>query len=139
MDFIAEHAKQDDNKPVYVARPVSPVVKVHRQRMDIRKGKVNQDSLKIEIRNFFWQLASNRCLALKNASKRSLGCYCLLEARNWLEDEDIDALIEYLFEFGLMERKQQRGLLAEWMKYAMAVSVRVYKTRKNEGVPSSRY
>ena len=123
---MAEHSDHDTGN-VVPSRPKAPhpITRVHQERKAIKKGKGNIADLKLGIRNFFWNVASRRCVDTKNPA-RVVKCFCWLEARNWLEDEDIDNLVDYLFDFSLKERKDQRILLAEWMKYGLAMKQRAY-------------
>jgi hypothetical protein len=134
-----------DNGPNNPAVTPCPLTQLHRDRKNIKKGQdtISTQDTKIQISNFFWSLAS-RCFNTKHKD-RAIKCKCLIKTRHWLVDEDVDALVDYLYEFALKESKEQKAILAEWMKYGQAWKQKLYNmpqynTRKVfllPGVPNS--
>ena len=122
---MAEHAVAVNNAALLRYKVPCPLPIVHRERKEIKKGKLNVQQLKNDLRNYFWNVASNYCMDTKNVS-RVVKCAIMHEARGWLDDGDIDSLLDYLFDFSLKERKDQRILIVEWMKYGVAMKQRAY-------------
>jgi hypothetical protein len=139
MDFDSDYSSDNEDDtfdgpemPALV-RPkvVSPLPNVHRDRKAIQKGKVDGIPLLNEVRQYFWFIASNPCHATKNPT-RAMKCCCLMNARDWLSDEDIDNVVQYLFDFALLEDKEQRIRLSDWMRYARAINKRYYKVDRQQ-------
>ena len=128
MASSSDSSDNGDGVALLEQREISPVVAVHRDRKDIQKGRGPSSSrLKEKIEQFFWILLQERCRALKNVS-RATKCTCMIVARGYVTDEDIKSIVPFLFNYGLMEQGAQRKLLAEWMRYAMALKS---KTKEN--------
>jgi hypothetical protein len=134
MDNLEEFdGNAPDNGPNNPAATPCPLAQLHRDRKIIKKGQgtVSTQDAKIQIANFFWSLASRRCFDTKHKD-RAIKCRCLIQARDWLDDEDVDALVDYLYEFALKESKDQKAILAEWMKYGQAWKQKLYNMPRYE-------
>jgi hypothetical protein len=132
-EFDGNTANNGPNNPAVTP---CPLTQLHRDWKNIKKGQgaASTQDAKIQISNFFWSLASSCCFDTKHKD-RAIKCKCLIKARDWLGDEDVDALVDYLYEFALKESKEQKAILAEWTKYGQAWKQKLYnmpqyKTRK---------
>ena len=54
----------------------------------------------------------------------------MVGTRWYLNDEDIEDLVNYLYEYALLEQEAQRKLVAEWMKYAVAIKSQTGEARR---------
>jgi hypothetical protein len=113
-----------------------PLTLVHRVRKAIlkppaKKPPVNVQGLKEDIRKYFWHLATHYCQDSNNIT-RQVKCACWIGARRWLDDEDIDALVKYLFDYAMLEAKEQKARLADWMRYAQAMQKKLYNVTRTQ-------
>jgi hypothetical protein len=102
---------------------------MHKNRVKLNRGTISADPLKAQLRQYFWNLASYNCVDSKHKD-RKCKCHCLFDAREWLDDEDIDGILDAVYEFALMERRQQKCIVAQWMRYAIAMKFRMYKAQR---------
>jgi hypothetical protein len=100
----------------------SPVLNLHRMRRSmIPQGRTTVATMlqKAKLRNWFNNVAcSNVCFDVKNRNIRSSRCSCLMQVAMAIEGDGIKAVVDYLYEFALLELEEQKGLLKEWIKYA---------------------
>jgi hypothetical protein len=107
----------------YDAPDKSPVVYLHQNRkLYSPQKRTTAGTLyqKAQLRNWFNNIAcTSGCIDNKNKG-RTNNCTCLMEAAGVLDGETVASVVDYLYEFGLLEREEQRTLLKEWIKYAEA-------------------
>lgn len=136
-DYSEEEESYNGELP-HIQRPKMdcPLQRVHKQRNAIKKPPKNKPQVKVQalkddLRRFFWHIASYRCQDSKNPTRR-IQCSCWMEARGDLSDEDIESILEYLYDYALLEYKEQRMRVAEWMKYAIALQSRLFNVGRVE-------
>jgi hypothetical protein len=99
----------------------SPVLYVHQHRRNLSPqnrqtcGVLHEKAL---IRTWFNTVASvTVCVDQKNQHRASK-CSCLMEAATYADGEGIASIVDYLYEFALLELEEQRIILKEWIKYS---------------------
>lgn len=111
-------ASSPDGEESY-ARPrrlKSPVLEIHRHRKSLRKSRIDLEKKKHQLLTFFFDVASGcQCIDMKHPDRKT-GCRCLGDVRGWLEDSDVELVVDFLVDFSLMEKDNQRVLLQELIK-----------------------
>ena len=113
------------------ANLLGPVPALHKDRKEVLKGHGSKtlEKWKTEIRSHYWHLAINNCVDMKHFNVE-LKCGCMVATRWWLDDSDIEDVVNFLYGYALMEQEAQRRLVAEWIRYAIASKAKSGESNK---------
>lgn len=126
--------------------PVSPVIEIHSPALRSRilmgrkaKNPVDRRVYVEKIRVFLFSLKElPSCISIKNKS-RPTQCSCFHDAV--MGNDEMDALVQWLFLFALKPRKEQVELVSEWIKYNLFIGKLALFSQENKNktyiLPSS--
>jgi hypothetical protein len=113
----------------------SPMKAIHKDRKETLAKAAVRGVHELSMRNFlFWQMGTFCYDVSKSCVKTK--CKCMMYARGYLTDEDVDSCVSSCVQFATKEWSEQTTILIEWHKYT-EVSRRLTKDKRLYVLPGT--